>query len=684
MQDQSSSPFAPSEPVGTGVSSVVPLNDSPLPPASSQPAGETPSLMDSPLAGLAQEVKTSSTEPVLIVPNQKEEAIMPIEPPKAQEEKKENHGSTGAPLPMPKKKKRNVGAIVAVIIILVMLPVGVFFVAQQRQVTEGRSQATIWKQNINPVTNTAISTSTPTPTSATTTSFSSCTDSSLLAYWPMDETSGTTVADTKGNYPATAINSPGIVDGKYGKARSFTIAGKNKVQTNSNVSFAAGAPHTVSAWVKPTGDNSTTNGIIGHGTQTTTGNGWFLAAQNASGNNVPGCYMIPLTTNSTGGATVRGSQMATNQWYKISAVYDGSYVYCYINDQFIGSAPGTAIAVNVPIVIGSIWSNYDNYYVNADIDEVKIWNTACDPGGSLTPTPTPPDMIAQWDMNDTDNVIRDATGNGHNGTATGTYSVDGLCSASKAQEFDRDAVSYISVPYSSVQNVTSNFSFETWMKFLDTSGIGFTLFNNRDTSSTTNQQYGLTIFRSSDNKIYFQAGNGTWLAAGNCPTYTTITDTNWHHFVAVQRGDKVQLYLDGSRVGDCTATSVVYNTQNNLYMGSTATQQMRTVLDTTILWGKALSESEILSRYQNKIACLTPTATPTVTATPTPYTSVVRVVVTATPSPSPAGVIVSGSGSTPTPTALPTPKTPVSGAPSVLGVATTAGGVLLLLLGLLL
>lgn len=81
---------------------------------------------------------------------------------------------------------------------------------------------------------------------------------------------------------------------------------------------------------------------------------------------------------------------------------------------------------------------------------------------------------------------------------------------------------------------------------------------------------------------------------------------------------------------------------------------------------------------------VTPTPTPTATPTPTPTP---RPTATPTPTPTPA----SQAQITPSPkaiaevapTAAPTPKIPVAGAgPSVLGAATIAGGLILLLLGL--
>lgn len=81
----------------------------------------------------------------------------------------------------------------------------------------------------------------------------------------------------------------------------------------------------------------------------------------------------------------------------------------------------------------------------------------------------------------------------------------------------------------------------------------------------------------------------------------------------------------------------------------------------------------------------TPTSTITNTPTPTSHTVVVTatpniVVITSTPTPQTIMVVA-----TPTPIVVAyTPKIPVSGTGSVLGISTVAGGILLLLLGLLL
>jgi len=88
---------------------------------------------------------------------------------------------------------------------------------------------------------------------------------------------------------------------------------------------------------------------------------------------------------------------------------------------------------------------------------------------------------------------------------------------------------------------------------------------------------------------------------------------------------------------------------------------------------KRCRKSECPSQYN----CICPTGT----VTPTPTTSSV-VVVTATPTPASQTVVITA---TPSPIVIvSTPKIPVSGTGSVLGVSTVAGGLLLLLLGLLL
>ena len=70
-----------------------------------------------------------------------------------------------------------------------------------------------------------------------------------MAYWRLDETSGTTAADSSGNnHPATLVNGPTFTAGKINNGLS--LDGINDYADLGNVGLSAG---TLSLWAKPTG-----------------------------------------------------------------------------------------------------------------------------------------------------------------------------------------------------------------------------------------------------------------------------------------------------------------------------------------------------------------------------------------------------------------------------------------------
>ena len=205
-----------------------------------------------------------------------------------------------------------------------------------------------------------------------------CAEICLAFHWAMEET-GTTVTDSSGNgVSGTVYNAPGPTTGKIGSARLFTLSGKQKIHSPS-YPMATNEPFAVSAWVKPTEDNTgsgyDSHGIVGHGWQDPGGHGWFLNAGGlgfySGGTNVPGCW----SGDADGTPVGVSARMAfpLNQWYHIGMSYDGATITCYINGNLIGTIRANIPGSNVPIVVSSIWYNYDHYYTGAVIDEVKFW-----------------------------------------------------------------------------------------------------------------------------------------------------------------------------------------------------------------------------------------------------------------------------------------------------------------------
>src|SRR5437867_9500112 len=86
------------------------------------------------------------------------------------------------------------------------------------------------------------------------------------AYWKLDETSGTTAADSSGNnHPATLVNGPTFTTGKINNGLS--LDGTDDYVDLGNLGLSAG---TLSLWAKPTsvsGDRRLLDQLSGATTQ---------------------------------------------------------------------------------------------------------------------------------------------------------------------------------------------------------------------------------------------------------------------------------------------------------------------------------------------------------------------------------------------------------------------------------
>jgi len=73
----------------------------------------------------------------------------------------------------------------------------------------------------------------------------------LVLYWKMDDLTGETVADSVLSNDGTAFNNPSIVDGKFGKARSFNGSQKQYLNLSNNeaVNFSTN-PFAIAFWMK--------------------------------------------------------------------------------------------------------------------------------------------------------------------------------------------------------------------------------------------------------------------------------------------------------------------------------------------------------------------------------------------------------------------------------------------------
>lgn len=213
------------------------------------------------------------------------------------------------------------------------------------------------------------------------------------SHWPMDETSGGSVADKTGSNNGTTTSQ--IVTGKFGKARDFNgTSDYIQIQDTGSLSFGNGVadiPMTTSMWVYPRTLDSTTGNWIVNKRGAGAGDEWQLAFWQ-------GKISYMLLTNSSNYITqTTNTTWAPGKWYHIVTEYDGSRkvggMKIYVNDtlqstteSIVGTYSGMD-KTSQPVIVGKPgWTSA--YYFDGIIDELQI-QTDISLISTPTPTPTP-------------------------------------------------------------------------------------------------------------------------------------------------------------------------------------------------------------------------------------------------------------------------------------------------------
>ncbi|HXB10617.1 MAG TPA: LamG domain-containing protein, partial [Bacteroidia bacterium] len=228
-----------------------------------------------------------------------------------------------------------------------------------------------------------------------------------------------------------AETSAQVVNGNSGHCRSFDGSTTNVTFTNNDLGLSSGNTMTVTAWVKC---NSTVNeggwaNLVTLNNSTSNGDDGQFWLQHSSDNTL---FEFAVENKSSNRTYVQSVTAPVNGvWYHVAGVYDGSFIYLYVNGVMETKTAQTGninnFQGNYNLDFGQ-WAYNGNAYrrFNGDIDEVTIWNTA------LTQTQirtnmcqsikgTEAGLIGYWRMNETSgNSVYDKTSNNRTGTAANT------------------------------------------------------------------------------------------------------------------------------------------------------------------------------------------------------------------------------------------------------------------------
>ncbi|GFE85215.1 apiosidase-like domain-containing protein [Steroidobacter agaridevorans] len=201
--------------------------------------------------------------------------------------------------------------------------------------------------------------------------------------------------------------------------------------------------------------------------------------------------------------------------------------------------------------------------------------------------PSTTDLVAHWSYDQSSGtVLNDDSGNGHNGTFSGTptWTAGVVGNGLALNETDNVELGDIAAI-----NGVNKLTLATWLKRSVTGGMVLV------GKQTTNHDVAIEAWE--DGSLYFQLSNGS-----DTYGYLTLSDTAWHHVALVYDGtlsgnaNRLKAYVDGVQRtltfnGTVPATTTVNTTPLNIggIQGSYSNGQV----DDTWLYARALSLAEV-------------------------------------------------------------------------------------------
>jgi len=196
-------------------------------------------------------------------------------------------------------------------------------------------------------------------------------DEDLVAWFRMNEGTGSYTYDWKNNIQGTLYGSPDWVTGYVGQALSFD-GSDDYVEVDSDL-LDITDEITLEAWIKVY-DASTVRKVVN---KYDGSDGYGLQVEDVDNDGIPEASFWISESGTV--KIVRGEEQFLNKWTHIVGVYDGTKIYVYINGR-LSTALSASLSIGIAsttLLIGKRFNNIDYFY--GIIDEVRIYKRALSP-----------------------------------------------------------------------------------------------------------------------------------------------------------------------------------------------------------------------------------------------------------------------------------------------------------------
>jgi subtilisin family serine protease len=204
-------------------------------------------------------------------------------------------------------------------------------------------------------------------------------DPTLIAWWKLDEGTGTTAYDSADNHNGQLVNGPVWATGKINGGLSFDgVNDYVSVADDASLRFTKDSSFTICAWVKP---NSTTYaGQIVCKMQSNSQHGLFTYELQWSPVNLRFDFVLSNSGNYYIDVSTPNGSVPTGGWAYATCVYQNKDIKIYLNGAlkssgYFNSNPSGAADKFLSIGVRTYDTTFENY-LGGMLDDVRIYNRA--------------------------------------------------------------------------------------------------------------------------------------------------------------------------------------------------------------------------------------------------------------------------------------------------------------------
>jgi hypothetical protein len=433
--------------------------------------------------------------------------------------------------------------------------------------------------------------------------------SGLVAYYPFNGNAN----DSSGNNNNPSFNNATLTTNRFGNANSaYNFNGTNNyMRIPNSSSLNMGNQISICTWVKPKGfyQGQCRNNML-----LIKGDADFLQGSYSLrfADPVNGCS---ATNNDQNifygvGAFADTPIVALNQWYSVVNTYDGVTAKMYVNCILVKSTivSYTTFTNNYDLFFGRLNNSQYPYWLNGDLDEVRIYNRAINQdevnvyGGFPSQTNINSGLMAYYPFNGNAN---DSSGNNNNPSFNNaTLTTDKFGNANSAYHFN-GSNSYIRIPNSSTLNTSNKLSMAMWVR--PTGFYAGTCHGNSVLMKGDGDNVSGKYLVRFDDAIYTGTNcNGgapdpnhqLFYGSGIANNYNSFIQQNqWYYVVITDDGVTTKLYINCELKSSAVSANINYTNSFDLFFGRNNTTQfpywLNGDLDEIRLYNRAISQEEV-------------------------------------------------------------------------------------------